>query len=68
MMHSEIYCTNLDNLDKVKAIRAVQEAYLQLSAMGNYAEVDGVMYDNTPALGALLDVLKDAGHIGFDEE
>lgn len=68
MMHSEIYCTNLDNIDKVKAIRAVQEAFLQLSAIGERVEVDGMEYDNAPALEALREVLIDAGHIGFENE
>lgn len=67
-LHSEKYCRKIDNIDKVKAIRAVQEAFLQLSAIGERVEVDGMEYDNAPALEALREVLIDAGHIGFENE
>lgn len=62
-MHSELYCATLDNLDPAKAVRALHEAYLQLTALT--ANVDCGPYDTTPALHSLADCLQDAGHIGF---
>lgn len=59
-MDTERYCTSLDNLDRTKAIRAIQQAYLQLAALDAY--VDCEAYDNAPALNALLECLRDAGH------
>lgn len=61
MFHTEIYCTSLDNLDRAKAIRAIHQAYLQLSAIGSRVED----FDNDPAMAALSDCLKAAGHPGF---
>jgi hypothetical protein len=58
--HTERYCDTLDRLDRVKAIRAIQQAYLQLAALDAYADCTG--YDNEPALNALLECLRDAGH------
>ena len=59
-MHTEAFCTTLDKLDRVKAIRAIQEAFLQLSALTTYADCGH--YDNRPALNSLLECLRDAGH------
>jgi hypothetical protein len=64
-MHTDKYCDNLDNLDRAKAIRAIHEAWLQLSAMGHRPEINGTTYDNVPALHALADCLHEAGHMGF---
>lgn len=65
MMHTEIFCRKLDALDHAKAIRAIHQAWLQLSAIGARVEVDGTTYDNNPALASLEACLSDAGHIGF---
>jgi len=61
MMHTDIYCTTLESLDRVKAIRAIHQAYLQLRAIGPRIED----FDNDPAMAVLSDCLKDAGHPGF---
>jgi len=58
--HTEQYCTSLDKLDRVKAIRAIQQAYLQLTALTAYTDTGP--YDNKPAMNALLECLRDAGH------
>lgn len=68
MMHTEIYCRNLEALDNVKAIRAIHEAFLQLSALGERVDGEDCTYDNAPAIKALADVLADVGHIGFSKE
>lgn len=62
-MHTETYCPNLANLDPVKAIRAIQQAELQLRALDEF--VDCEHYDNGPALDALRECLRDAGHPGY---
>lgn len=62
-MNTERYCETLDNLDLVKAVRAIQEAYLQIAALT--ANVDCGDYDNGPALASLAACLIDAGHTGF---
>ncbi len=62
-MHTEIYCDTLDKLDSVKAIRAIQQAWLQLRALNDPASG----FDNAPAMKALEECLIDAGHIGFKE-
>ena len=62
-MHTETYCTTLDKLDPVKAIRAIQQAELQLRALSDF--VDCEHYDNEPALDALRECLRDAGHRGY---
>ena len=63
MMHTELYCETLGRLDPAKAIRAIHQAHLQLAALNQ--NVDCEHYDNAPALAALFECLKDAGHIGF---
>jgi len=65
-MDTERYCLTLDNLDRAKAIRAIQAAYLQLSALMPVADAEG--FDNGPAAAALVACLKDAGHIGFNPQ
>lgn len=60
MFHTELYCPTLDRLDRVKAIRAIQQAYLQLAALHAYTDTGS--YDNQPAMNALLECLRDAGH------
>ncbi len=59
-MHTEIYCTKLDSLDRVQAVRAIHQAYLQLAALT--ANVDCECFDNAPALEALTACLAAAGH------
>lgn len=61
MMHTEIYCETLENLDKVKAIRAIHQALLQLVAI----ETGSDDVDNFPAMLALRELMADAGHIAF---
>jgi hypothetical protein len=62
-MHTEAYCTTLPALDPVAAIRAIHQAFLQLSAVA--ANCDTEPYDNGPALADLAICLKAAGHPGF---
>ena len=62
-MHTETYCTTLDRLDPVAAIRAVHQAYLQLAALDRHCDVEP--FDNAPALEALGACLAQAGHPGF---
>lgn len=64
-MHTEIYCETLENLDKVKAIRAIHQALLQLVAIENTSTSSGNDYDNMPAILALRELMADAGHIAF---
>lgn len=67
MFHTEMYCETLEKLDRIAAIRAIQEAYLQLSALTTY--VDCGHYDNRPAMNALLSCLRQAGHpAGLDHK
>ena len=62
-MDTERYCTTLENINPTSAIRAIHQAYLQIAALDT--NVDCGEFDNAPALKALADVLKDAGHPGF---
>ena len=62
-MHTEAYCATPDNLDSVKALRAMHQAFLQLSAVASNCDVQP--YDCAPALEALASCLRDAGHMGF---
>ena len=61
-MHTNIYiyCDTLERLDPVKAVRAIHQAWLQMRALD--ANIDCAPYDNAPALQALHDCLRDAGH------
>lgn len=59
-MHTEIYCQNLEQLERVKAIRAIHQAYLMLSALAEHTDTEH--YDLTPSLDALRACLVDAGH------
>lgn len=65
-MDTERYCKTLDKLDKTKAIRAIQEAYLQLKSLDTWE--NKIHWNNQPTIKALEDCLKDAGHIGFIDE
>ena len=65
-MHTEDYTRTLPEVDPVKMIRAIHEAYLQLSAVTLH--IDCAPFDNTAALESLSDCLKDAGHPGFQPE
>lgn len=64
-MHTELYCTKLKDLNRTDAIRAIHQAWLQLSAHGERVEADGVVLDNRPAILALGKCLKQAGHFAF---
>jgi len=68
-MDTENYCKTLDNLNKIKAINAIHQAYLQLEAMGKgINDRDSyTYYDNRPVLKSLKECLKNAGHIGFTD-
>lgn len=59
-MDTERYCLSLEKLDPVKAVRAMQEAYLQLSVLRGTES-----FDNNPAMESLASCLSDAGHIGY---
>lgn len=67
MMHTEIYCEKLDNMDNVKAIRAIHQAWLQLQALGETVDGEDCTYNNAPVIAALAEVLADAGHVGFSK-
>lgn len=62
-MQTERYCDTLEKLDKEKAIRAIHMAHLQLAYL--QANTDEIGVDNGPALSALVECLRDAGHWGF---
>lgn len=62
-METERYCDTLEALQPNKAIRAIHHAWLQLTALTEH--VDCEPYDNGPAIDALAECLKQAGHIGF---
>lgn len=62
-MQTETYCCTLSALDPVKAIRAIHQALIQLSALDS--SVDCQHFDNGPALADLRDCMKQAGHMGF---
>jgi len=66
-MDTERYCHTMGKLDRVKAIRAIHQSYLQLKALSErvYDEATGTDFDNRPAIQKLEECLKDAGHIGF---
>lgn len=65
-MHTELYCTTLDQLDRVKAVRAIHEALLQLAATSRAAGDEG--FDNAPAIAALGECLAQAGRVGYGGE
>ena len=65
-MHTELYCTTLDELDPVQAIRAIHEAWAQLAAVSPYSITEG--FDNAPAMASLAACLRAAGHSGFIED
>jgi hypothetical protein len=60
-MRTEMCCSTLGALDKVEAIRAIHQAFIQLSAVEDGQE--GL--DNRPCLERLSECLKAAGHLGF---
>jgi hypothetical protein len=62
-MHTEIYCTTLLELDRIAAIRAIHQAWLQLSHTQSLAKLDG--FNNQPAIDALAACLTAAGHPAF---
>lgn len=62
MMHTELYCPSLDQLDPVEAIRAIHAAWLQLQAAERGVEA----LDHHSALVALQRCLKAAGHPAGD--
>lgn len=59
-MHTELYCPCLAGLDRVAAIRAIHQAWLQLTAIT--ASVDVGCFDNAPAIAALRRCLEAVGH------
>lgn len=63
-MHTERYCPRLESLDPVKAIRAIHEAHLQLSAVNSGRYEPGLL-DNAPALESLCGILASVGHPGY---
>lgn len=66
--HTEMHCAALGELTREDAIRAIHAAYLQLMAVGTRAEsaATGTMLDNRPAIYALRECLRKAGHLGFE--
>lgn len=65
MMHTEMYCDRLADLDRAKAIRAIHQAYLQLNATREAAMAES--FDNKPSIAALASCLKASGHPGFQD-
>lgn len=63
MMYTDLYAKRHPEMDTAKAINAIHEAWLQLSATHELARSEG--YDNAPAIASLARCLKDAGHPGF---
>lgn len=63
-MHTETYCATLGSMSRVAAIRAIHQAWLQLTALS--ANVDCEHFDNAPAIQSLAAALRDAGHPGFE--
>lgn len=61
---TETVCPTLDRLQRAEAIRAIHAAHLQLAAIN--ANCDCRPYDNAPALAALAQCMKAAGHPGYD--
>lgn len=59
--HTELYCESLDDLDKMEAIRAIHQAWIQLQAQVSPS------YDNAPAIEALRRCLAAAGHPAGEE-
>ena len=62
-MTTERHCETLGRVSKVQMIRAIHEAHLQLSAVNR--DCDLGYYDCNPALAALFECLRDAGHMGY---
>lgn len=62
-MDTERYCPSLDDVGRVIMIRAIHEAYLQLTALNE--NVDCEHYNNDPAIKSLVAILRKAGHPGF---
>jgi hypothetical protein len=50
MMHTELYCPTLADVDPVAAIRAIHQAWLQLCATYDAAAADDMCFDNGPAI------------------
>lgn len=63
--YTEKVCASLERLDRAKAIRAIHEALLQLEA-GEKLGFDCL--DNSTAIAALRECMRDAGHIGYPPE
>ncbi len=64
MMHTELYCPKLRELDRVAAIRAIHQAHIQLSAATREQPEESNL-DNKPALAALASILRSVGHPGY---
>lgn len=62
---TETYCETLGNLDRARAIRAIHEAHLQLAALTRQCDCEH--FDNAPAITALADCLREAGHTGYTD-
>lgn len=63
--YTEKVCTSLEALEPAKAIRAIHRALLQLEA-GEKLGFDCL--DNSDAIAALRECMRDAGHIGYAPE
>ena len=64
-MNTEDYCQTPEMMCPVMAVRAVHEAYLQLAAIQK--EGCAPQFDNRPAMRSCAEVLRDAGHPGFQD-
>jgi hypothetical protein len=61
-MQTEQYCDTLESLSRTDAVRAIHEAWLQLTA-AQRGHIDNL--DHAPALESLAQCLATAGHVGF---
>jgi hypothetical protein len=59
------HCKTVRRVTKRELINALHQVTLQLSAIGQRVEVDGMAYDNNPAIREGERVITKAGHIGF---
>lgn len=68
-MHTEKFCSTLDDLSPIQAIQAIHAALIQLEAAGErpFSPLLGTTLDNGPAIRMLRECLKVAGHFGYRE-
>ncbi len=66
MMHTPLYCPQMEKLDHVNAINAIHQAWLQLSSVDEELGRQNIThFDNVGALANLAAILASVGHPGF---